>query len=376
MTAIITKRTKRSTEEMISDAIDRQQSWLTNRREATRRFLRRFNVFNHTEETKPAKVKKQKKSESGSVLRDYWFPIMCAFIVIFIAVFVIVFKINTPVRVVVPSVPEPIIKPVENSKKVIVVDAQPSFDMVRIDKSGNLVIAGRGGREHNISVLLNGKVVATEHADKNGEFVYAPKQALRAGNYTVSLIDADKNEKATDSVFVYVAENYKNSMSLLMTPDGSKILQKPQTANGDLVVSNIDYLDTGPIVVTGRAIPKLRVSLTLNDKYLGFARVSNYKNFGLGADVGELKAGEKYTLKIRLHDATGTTIKTIKYEFVMPESTGCEDTFYTVRRGDSLWVIARNFLRRGVLFSIIADCNDIENPNLIYPNTVLQIPVQ
>jgi nucleoid-associated protein YgaU len=376
MTAIITKRTKRSTEEMISDAVDRQQSWLTNRREATRRFLRRFNVFNHTEETKPAKVKKQKKSESGSVLRDYWFPIMCAFIVIFIAVFVIIFKINTPVRVVVPSVPEPIIKPVENYKKAIVVDAQPSFDMVRIDKSGNLVIAGRGGSEHNISVLINGTVVATEHADKNGEFVYAPKDALRAGNYTISLIDTDRNEKAADSVFVYVPENYKNSMSLLMTSDGSKILQKPQSVDGDLVLSNIDYLDTGRIVVTGRAIPKLRVSLTLNDKYLGFARVSNYKNFGLGADVGQLKAGEKYTLKIRLHDAAGTTIKTVKYEFVMPESTGCEDTFYTVRRGDSLWVIARNFLRRGVLFSIIADCNDIENPNLIYPNTVLQIPVQ
>ena len=48
----------------------------------------------------------------------------------------------------------------------------------------------------------------------------------------------------------------------------------------------------------------------------------------------------------------------------------------TVRRGDTLCVSARNFLRHGILFSVIADCNDIENPNLIYPNQVLQIPVE
>ena len=59
----------------------------------------------------------------------------------------------------------------------------------------------------------------------------------------------------------------------------------------------------------------------------------------------------------------------------MPKMTGDDDTYYTVRRGDCLWIIARNFLRRGVLFSIIADRNNIENPNLIYPNQNLQIPV-
>ena len=144
----------------------------------------------------------------------------------------------------------------------------------------------------------------------------------------------------------------------------------------DLVLSKVDYLENGRIVVTGRALPRLRVSLTLNDKYLGEARVSDYKNFGMGFDTGKLNAGEKYTMQIRLHDTDGTTIKTVKYEFVMPESTGDEDTFYTVRRGDTLWVVARNFLRRGVLFSIIADCNDIKNPNLIYPNQILQIPVK
>ena len=75
-----------------------------------------------------------------------------------------------------------------------------------------------------------------------------------------------------------------------------------------------------------------------------------------------------------MHDGDGRTISEVNRNFTMPEMTGDDDTYYTVRRGDCLWIIARNFLRRGVLFSIIADRNNIENPNLIFPEQTLQIP--
>ena len=153
-------------------------------------------------------------------------------------------------------------------------------------------------------------------------------------------------------------------------------MQSPALMDGDLVVSKIDYLDNGRMVVTGKALPRLRVSLSLNDKYIGFARVSDYKNFGLGADVGKLESGKKYKINVRLHDGEGTTIAEIEHKFVMPEMTGDDDTFYTVRRGDCLWIIARNFLRRGVLFTMIAERNNIKNPDLIYPEQLLQIPVE
>ena len=366
-------KTKRSTDDLIEGAIDRQQSWLDNRRKFTRSFLKRFNVFDKKEdEPKKEKLVEKKDVKKESVLKSYWFPISCAISVILLAVFVMLFKINAPVRVVAPNVPEPIIKPV--ARKQI---TGPSFDLVRIEKSGNIIVAGRNVRESNISILVNKKIVATEHTNKNGEFVYAPSVALQPGNYVISLIDTDKNIKSVDSVFVYISKHgYKNSVSLLMTKDGSKIMQAPELLDGDLVVSKIDYLDTGRMVVSGRALPRLRVSLSLNDKYLGFARVSNYKNFGLGADVGTLEAGKEYKLNIRLHDGEGNTIANIEHKFIMPEMTGDDNTFYTVRRGDCLWIIARNFLRRGVLFTMIAERNNITNPDLIFPNQLLQIPTK
>lgn len=370
-------KTKRSTDDMIDNAIDKQQSWLSNRRRFTRSFLRRFNVVDQND-YKPEPQKQQTQENKNSrrdrnraFLRSYWLPILCAFIVILLALFVMLFRINTPVKIIVPKVPEPVVKTVQRQIN------GPSFDLVRIEKSGNIIIAGRNTRESNISIVVNKKIVATKHTNKSGEFVYAPNNAFAPGNYVISLIDTDKNIKSEDSVFIYVSERgYKNSVSLLMTKNGSKVMQAPELMDGDLVVSKIDYLDTGRMVVTGRALPRLRVSLSLNDKYLGFARVSDYKNFGLGADIGKLESGKEYKLNVRLHDGEGNTLANIEHVFVMPEMTGDDNTFYTVRRGDCLWIIARNFLRRGILFTMIAERNNIENPNLIYPDQLLQIPMK
>lgn len=366
-------KTKRSTDDMIDNAIDKQQSWLDNRRKFTRSFLKRFNVFDDSKESEKVVVVRQepKHNKNRKFLTSYWLPILCAIVVILLAVFVMLFRINAPVKIIAPSIPEPVVRSVPKQFN------GPSFDLVRIEKSGNIIIAGRNVRESNISVVINKKVIATKHTNKSGEFVYAPNDALAPGNYVISLIDTDKNIKSEDSVFVYISERgYKNSVSLLMTKNGSKVMQAPELTDGDLVVSKIDYLDTGRMVVSGRALPRLRVSLSLNDKYLGFARVSDYKNFGLGADVGTLESGKTYKLNIRLHDSEGTTIANIEHEFVMPEMTGDDNTFYTVRRGDCLWIIARNFLRRGVLFTMIAERNTITNPDLIYPNQLLQIPTK
>lgn len=384
-------KTKRSTDNMIEAAIAKQNGWLDRRRNFTRRFLKSINVFSNDSEQKKEKVvvrehtTRDERNESKSVLREYWFPILCALIVLFVAVWVVFIRVGVPGRVVGLDInanaqanPVPIETVSRDTVKNIVEPTDiPTFDIVRIRENG-IIVAGRWQANKNISVLINNKIVATERTNENGEFVYAPSTGLKPGNYTLSLMGANPKMKSEDKVFLYISDaDYRNSVSLLMTRDGSRVLQSPSIlTDGDLVVSKIDYLDTGRIIVTGDALPRLRVSLSLNDKYMGFARVSDYKHFGVGADVGELKPGNEYNLTVRLHDGDGQTIATVNHNFIMPEMTGDNDTFYTVRRGDCLWIIARNFLRRGVLFSIIAERNNIENPDLILTNQLLQIPTK
>ena len=370
-------KTKRSTDNMIDDAIAQQNDWLENRRSYARRFLKRFHIFAKPKEEpkvvgKPAiKNSEVPTKKNNNTLHSYWFPILCAILVLLVAIWVAFIRTSAPQRVViVPVVTENVVQPISETEA-------PSFDIVRIERDGNIVVAGRWAPNKNISIMINGKIVATEMTDANGEFVYAPKKPLAAGNYTLSIIGADENAKSSNKVFIYISERgYENSISLLMTPDGSTVLQAPSMVYGDdLTVSKIDYLDTGRIIVSGDAMPRLRVSLWLDDKFLGWTRVSSYRHFGMGADIGKLEPGREYKLAVRMHDGDGHTIANITHQFTMPKPTGDDDTYYTVRRGDCLWIIARNFMRRGILFSVIADRNNIKNPDLIFPKQKLQIPV-
>lgn len=381
-TAVMGK-TKRSTDNMIDDAIAQQDSWLARRRSFTRRFLRRRNSAVETANTDTndaPKPTRARENNNRSVVREYWFPIVCAFIVLLVTIWVLCVRSCAPQKVIVLNAnakPVPIETVSKGTvKKISEPTDIPTFDIARIQSDGLVVIAGRWRANKSVSILVNNKIVATESTNENGEFVYSPK--LNPGNYTISLMGVKPKTKSTDKLFVYISDaDYRNSVSLLMTPTGSKVLQSPSVLkDGDLIVSKIDYLDTGRIIVTGDALPRFRVSLSLNDKHIGDTRVSDHKHFGIGADIGELKAGEEYNLTVRLHDDSGQTVATVNHNFVMPETTGDSDTFYTVRRGDCLWVIAENFLRRGKLYTMIAERNNIENPNLIYPQQLLQIPTK
>jgi hypothetical protein len=367
-------QTKQSTDKLIDESIAQQRAWLEKRRLFARSFFKSLNVFakpNPDKRVIGRPAVKSEKNNKKSVLREYWFPILCAFIVIFVTIGVLCNHIRRYTNLS-HAVPEPVVRTVPTELQ------NPGFDIVRIDDNGNIVVAGRWKPDTAVSVFINKKLTATIMTDKNGEFVFAPTHALKPGNYTIYLMDANSKIKSLDNVFLYISDaGAENSVSLLMTQNGSRVLQAPSVLrDGDLTVSKIDYMSNGRLVVTGDGLPRMRISVSLNDDVLGMAKVSDYKHFGLGADVGELTPGNEYTLHIRMHDGDGNVIANTDHKFVMPQMTGDDDTFYTVRRGDCLWIIARNFMRRGVLFSIIAARNDIENPDLIFPNQKLNIPVK
>ena len=375
-------KVKRSTNTIIVEAIERQNSWMTRRREIARRFLKKLNIFNK-KENDMKKINKKLNDENVQIqsgLMAYWFPILCVVVVILIAIWVAFVKPSKKIDTEQVNSSNKVENTIEKIETVVQKmeekESAPLFDIVRIDEKGIIVVAGRWVSKSNVSVLINKKIVATERTNENGEFVYTNTKNLKAGNYTITLL-SENNKESESKVFVYIPEKgYESAMSLLFTKDGSKILQAPTLSKEDLIVSKIDYLDTGRIVITGRAIPKLRVSISLNDKYLGFARVSNYKNFGIGKDIKKLIEGNEYTLSIKLHDSEGNVISEIKHTFVMPKATGFNNTFYKVRKGDCLWMISKNFLSKGIFFTVIAERNSIKNPNIIYVNKVLSIPVK
>ena len=249
-------KTKRSTDDLINDAINKQNDWLENRREYTRGFLKSLNMFakksdKKSEKVSSAKTEKQPGTEKKSRgVLSFWFPMLCVVVCVIIAAWtVFVRPIPQPRIAIVPDVPAPVVKKVVHNIKM------PEFDIVRIDKTGHVIIAGRWSPNKNISVVVNGKIIATELTNEYGEFAYSSVRPWEPGNYTIALLGADPEIKSNDKVFVYVSgRGAHNSVSLLMTKDGSTVLQAPSVLyDGDLVVSKIDYLSGGRVVVTGNA---------------------------------------------------------------------------------------------------------------------------
>lgn len=70
---------------------------------------------------------------------------------------------------------------------------------------------------------------------------------------------------------------------------------------------------------------------------------------------------------------TPTVVKTTKQ--VQKEVQQENVINYTVKKGDTLWAIAKEYLGSGTKYPQIAQENNIKNPNLIYPGQVFKITV-
>lgn len=70
---------------------------------------------------------------------------------------------------------------------------------------------------------------------------------------------------------------------------------------------------------------------------------------------------------------TPTVVRTTRQ--VQKEAAAENVINYTVKKGDTLWAIAKQYLGSGTKYPQIASENNIKNPNLIYPGQVIKITV-
>lgn len=279
----------------------------------------------------------------------------------------------------------------------------PEFDVVRVARDGNAVIAGRAPPESRVQILDGEAVIGSMVADRRGEWVLVPDTPLTPGPHelTLTAVTADGVSLESDkSVMLLVPERGKDiagrdlapagdgdgeALALLVPKSGSDgettVLQKPsggrgEAEQGSLIVDAVEYAQDGKTTLIGRATPGREIRAYLDNRLTGRTVTGLDGTWRIAADR-PLAAGA-HDLRLDGVDAEGRVVTRIEVPLTRPAATPGEGerSFVIVQPGNSLWRIARRIMGSGIRYSVIYEANrdQIRDPDLIYPGQVFTVP--
>lgn len=262
--------------------------------------------------------------------------------------------------------------------------ALPSFDIVRVDRTGYAVIAGRAKPGAEVTIYANGEELATTTAIANGDWTVTTETPLSAGpvELGLSMTTSDgQTIRSEETIVIYVPEREGDRPLVLRTTPGgaTEVLQEPRDPEGGLgplTLDTIDYDDSGAVIFSGRAEPERRVQIFINRQFLDQTTSGADGRWTL--TPGQSIAPGVYTLHVIQLDADGRPAYAIEipFERARPDQIDLRDGRVVVQPGNSLWRIARRAYGRGAQYTIIYEANadQIRNPDLIYPGQIFEVP--
>jgi nucleoid-associated protein YgaU len=189
--------------------------------------------------------------------------------------------------------------------------SRPTFDIVRAEPDGSIIMAGQSKPGSTVIVQSNGKEVGRATADENGEWIIQPDAKLAKGEHSLEL--SAKSPKEDRTVFsrqrlalsladakagqplVALTEEGKATRVLQMPPqraeNATASASDPSAAQADLAAvkpdayaaaetantvgfAAVDYEDAGEksmIFMNGHAKPDTRVAVYVDNKLAGTA---------------------------------------------------------------------------------------------------------
>ncbi|MEM8589515.1 MAG: LysM peptidoglycan-binding domain-containing protein [Pseudomonadota bacterium] len=313
----------------------------------------------------------------------------------------------------------------------------PSFDAVRVNENGMIIVAGRAEPGATVVITDNGEPIGTVEADDLGEFVFIGRQPLSPGDHEIGLeaFMADDPETVTPSSRIVLlvvpepgltvadtapaedttGEGDTGALAVLVDRDEvapTEVLQTPQapaveTAEAqaeteadpsverpsavDAVPANeqtpdteapvvsidvVDYDDNGRLIVAGRAVAGAIIIIYLDNRPIGQAVAAADGRFWLRPD--DPVAPGLYTLRADQVDDGGVVVARAETPFqrTAPLADIPDNRQIIVQPGNNLWRLARRIYGQGLQYTVIYQANrdQIRNPDLIYPGQVFELP--
>jgi len=338
--------------------------------------------------------------------------------------------------------PRPVINPVEDAAPEAksaqdvtngpVAGAAPSVGTAGINDKGRASFTGTATPGDTVSIVWDGKPIATTTADTSGNWeiefkapvgksdheLYASAQA-KDGSVIIGPQRATIRPPVTEGGLPRITIKSADQVATTLQ-EGNVAAPEPKTG---LVVEKITNGETGLTILTGRADPGATVKAAINGKAAGDTRVAGDGSWTLAATNPSGKAAD--SVRLELIDKEGAKIDeadlphkvpaaSAKVAAKEPETKPDAPAVFTsappakvengksddkevaalvqpaataeperpkrkiirVRRGDSLWRISKRHLGNGKRWAAFYKANKrkIDNPNLIFPGQTLIIP--
>ncbi len=234
--------------------------------------------------------------------------------------------------------------------------APPKFDVVRVEPTGDAVVAGHTAPDTKVAVIANGKVIAEGKSDAAGQFVLLPP-ALPPGEHSLALqitppsgqaVTSDQNvavsvpQKGKGDVMVALAEPGKATV-LLADPTAkapglnasapTSAPAKPQTgaatpnaaappadtkaaaapAKPDVIIKTAEIVEPGGFFATGIAAPQALLRLYLNGSHLADMKAGLDGQWAV--KVGKGLVPGRYAVRADQIDAKGGVVARAEVPF-------------------------------------------------------------
>lgn len=309
------------------------------------------------------------------------------------------------------------------------------LDIVRVEPSGEMVMAGRATPNSRIVISSEGVMIAQGEVNSFGEFAIILPEPLAPGVHDIRvenmLTPASRDVAALEPAFLSVAipEGDEREVLVLLDRPGqlSRVIQKPESlapsalpsANdkaetaalagwslpepGDRPRERVDTVPTMAIeavetegeklYVAGTARPGAHLRIYLDDAYIGSATTQSTGHWILETE-SSLAQGEHRIRADRVAGPGGEVLARAEVPLMrqlestvlanagetIPSASGALNVSKRViiRKGDNLWTISRRMYGSGFRYTTIfkANSDQIVNPDLIYPGQVFQLPLR
>ncbi|MGK2740120.1 Ig-like domain-containing protein [Tepidicaulis sp. LMO-SS28] len=261
----------------------------------------------------------------------------------------------------------------------------PTFDIVRVERDGSAVVAGRALPGAEVDLKRDGEVVATAIADNRGEWVIVLDEPFAPGDFELSLTARNPDGSEKDSiqkVAISVPEQPGEETLVVLSEPGkaSRVLQgggvKAET--GALTLEAVDYDENGNLIISGKAEPNAALRLYVDGELLGETRADEEGAWELRP--GDAVAPGQYSLRIDQIDGEGKVTARIEVPFERGEPETVKRQLaegrVVIQPGNNLWNIASQLYGSGFRYTVIYEANkdQIRDPDLIYPGQVFTTP--